>query len=315
MSTSMEHDFPTDGRLRQYLLNQLDEDARAHVERQYLTDGQLFERLVLAEDELIDAYVADALPLEDRQRFETAFLSTSGRRERVAFARSLREVVSQADRADAPAAAGIAEMFVAWLRGGSPWRWATAALAVTLLLGGSWLAVDRARLNGALAGSQAELARRTRELQQQVEAERTRADDLAAARDRAPLDPGGQPSGTGSPTRSPLVATFALAPRLTRNGEATMVPVEGGTALVRLQLQLETNTHPRYRPRLTTVAGDEVWSQQAVPARTTRDGIDVGVELPASLLESRDYVLTLDGVRQDGVSEEVAAYSFRVSRP
>jgi hypothetical protein len=65
---------------------------------------------------------------------------------------------------------------------------------------------------------------------------------------------------------------------------------------------------------METVGGEQIFSQQGVPAER-RDGIVVVTfELPASLLASRDYLLMLHGERAGRTPEEVAAYSFRVSK-
>jgi hypothetical protein len=307
MKTPMEPDSAIDTRLRQYLLGQLDEDARTTLERQYVTDERVFEQLLVAEDELIDAYVGEALSQDERVRFERAFLTTPARRERVAVARGLDELASRQTVPGPihPPAPGLRTLAAAWLRGVSPAQWSTAGLAATLLLGSSWLLVDRARLQNTVEAVRAELTQRTVELQREVDAERRRAEALATARDRV-----------GSTTGPwPAIASFVLTPRLTRAGEANALRLEATTALVRLQLSLEADLHPRYRPVLTTVAGEVVWNQQAVPPRATSDGPVVVIDLPATLLANRDYVLTLSGERPGAAPEEVAAYTFRIARP
>ena len=65
---------------------------------------------------------------------------------------------------------------------------------------------------------------------------------------------------------------------------------------------------------LSTAEGQEVWRQQPVPAPRTSGGRGVILELPATLLMNRDYVLTLSGVTGNR-SEEVETYMFRVLRP
>ena len=112
------------------------------------------------------------------------------------------------------------------------------------------------------------------------------------------------------------MASVLLAPQLVRGGDqANSVRVAAGTALLRLELLLESDSHPRYRPVLTTVAGDEVWSQRAIPATARAGEPVVAIELPATLLGDGDYILTLSGIGPDGTSEELAPYSFRIERP
>jgi hypothetical protein len=298
-----------DSRLRQYLLDALDERDRRAIEEQYFSDDEAFEDVLAAEDELIDDYVTGRLSDAERERFDEAFLTTDRRRNRVAFARGFRQVVTRArvDNVSAEAAVGEQQgsiaALAAWFRAITAQQWATAAVTLVLVVSAAWLALDRARLQQHIAATQAanrDLTDRTEALQRQLEGERRRVESLVPERGRAD---------------GPLVASFLLTPRLVRGGADTnVVRVTSATALVRLQLELEAATHPRYRPVLETVGGEQVWSQAAVPANVPSGTPIVTIELPASLLANRDYVLTLHGEDPAGKREEVAAYAFRVAR-
>ena len=64
---------------------------REDVEKRLFSDDRIFwEQLCLAEDELIDAYATGDLDDEEIQRFEECFLTTEERREKLAFARTLK---------------------------------------------------------------------------------------------------------------------------------------------------------------------------------------------------------------------------------
>src|ERR687886_587977 len=82
--------------LRQYLLGDLSGEARQRVEQRLLTEPDFLDELLLGEEELIDDYVRENLPDDDRLKFERHFLSTPERRRQLSFARALGRYVSNA---------------------------------------------------------------------------------------------------------------------------------------------------------------------------------------------------------------------------
>jgi hypothetical protein len=114
--------------LRLYLLGAADPESRDGIEQRLFTDDQVFwERLSIAEDDLIDDYAARALDQESQRQFESHFLCTAERRAKLEFALALRGYAREepADRRGA----------VSWLRAPSALpRWAVAAAAALVLL-------------------------------------------------------------------------------------------------------------------------------------------------------------------------------------
>jgi len=114
--------------LRLYLLGAADAGSQDDIEQRLFSDDQVFwERLSIAEDDLIDDYAARALDEDARRQFETHFLCTAERRDKLQFALALREYARE-ERADRTGA-------VSWLRAPSALpRWAVAAAASLLVL-------------------------------------------------------------------------------------------------------------------------------------------------------------------------------------
>jgi len=75
--------------IRRYLLGELDDRTRAEVEQKLLSDGEVFEELLVAEDEIIDDYASGKLDPEERADFEAHFLATPERQQKLRFARAL----------------------------------------------------------------------------------------------------------------------------------------------------------------------------------------------------------------------------------
>jgi hypothetical protein len=80
-------------KLRQYLLGHLAEDLREEIETGLLADQDLFEELLIAEDELVDDYLSATLSPDENTAFEQHFLCTPERYEKVRFARALQRRV------------------------------------------------------------------------------------------------------------------------------------------------------------------------------------------------------------------------------
>lgn len=99
--------------IRRYLLRQLTDDAQERIEQRLLTEEDVFEEVEIAEDELIDEYLAETLSQEERQTFERDFLANPERRQKLRFAKALRRQASAASQKK-----GLIEQDKA-----SPWIW------------------------------------------------------------------------------------------------------------------------------------------------------------------------------------------------
>jgi CHAT domain-containing protein/Tfp pilus assembly protein PilF len=89
----MAHENPDDGLIRRYLLGQLAEDELHQVEERMMVGNELFDRVLLAEDEMVEEYVQGELSESDRVKFEASFLSTPEGRQQVTYARALSQYV------------------------------------------------------------------------------------------------------------------------------------------------------------------------------------------------------------------------------
>jgi hypothetical protein len=89
IAEDMEERHTEEELLVRYLLGQLPEEEQDRVEDRYAVDEDFFEELLIIETELIDQYVKDELPGRARQQFETYFLSSPSRFERLDTARTM----------------------------------------------------------------------------------------------------------------------------------------------------------------------------------------------------------------------------------
>jgi CHAT domain-containing protein/tetratricopeptide (TPR) repeat protein len=84
-SVSQEED-----RLVRYLLGLMTEEEAARIEEVYLFNDELNDDLQAAERDLIDRYAEGSLSQPERDRFESFFLCSPGRHEKLRFAQALR---------------------------------------------------------------------------------------------------------------------------------------------------------------------------------------------------------------------------------
>ena len=328
-------------RLTRYILGGLSDRERELVEAEYFEDDDAFEQMLIAEEELTDAYVRGGLSAEDRARFEKSYLSTARGCERVQFARTLAKAVSDARVSAAAPPAPVAPVapvateandrsfFSAVRAFGAGWRVAFAAAALVVVAGFTWLLVERSRMRDELSqlrSERAALDERAREAERRAAAEQARNVELLAQLEGGqalPPSEGGAgeqdnppPGKTVEPTPRPSVLSFVLTPGLVRGGGAKALAVPDGTASVALRLNVEAGTFQNYRAVIETADGRQVWRADSLkPRRANGAASSVNLPaIPARTLPPGDYVLLLSGVRPDGGVEGVADYSFRVVR-
>lgn len=248
--------------LTQYLLGEVSEGERARLEEAYFADEGAFEQMLIAEEELIDAYARGELSGAERARFEKVFLASPRGRERVQFARTLADAVSDARPDEAAAAAQAAEVtppprpsfFDAFRTRGAALRLAFAASVLVVVAGFLWLFIERARMRDELRrlrDERAALQQGAQELERRVAAEQKRSEDLLTQLEGARAQPGQQkdetaprelpPRGEAGPRENePVIARRpprrprAPAPDLANTTDAKTGPPETARLVARL---------------------------------------------------------------------------------
>lgn len=87
----MQDELKIEAKARRFLLSEMSEDERIAFEQWFVADDDMFERMRVVEDELIESYIRGVLPAAQKEMFELAFLTTSRRRSRIEFTRALLE--------------------------------------------------------------------------------------------------------------------------------------------------------------------------------------------------------------------------------
>ena len=84
-----EHKRDDEELMHSYLLGELPEEEQEKLEARYFADDELFELLLVVEDELLDRYAHGDLTAPERRRLERHFLQSQARRKRLMFAEAL----------------------------------------------------------------------------------------------------------------------------------------------------------------------------------------------------------------------------------
>jgi hypothetical protein len=309
--------IPDDRLLTQYLLRSLSEEETERLDELSIADDDFSARLSSAENDLVDAYVRGELPPEQAARFKSAYLSSAKRREKVNFAETLlsfqqrtanKPVVARAAQTEKRESVwtrlfgplfGTSRSSGAWL---AP-QWGLAAAALLLFIASGYLLNTNRELRQQVSRSESNraiLAQQQQQLQQQL-ASRTAT------------------AGTQTQTQAPAslsldhlkVATFMLGPSLRGAGSLPTVRWSSGTDLVVLQLQLESTEFSTYRVAIEDAATRQVaWESTDLKPAAERDKQALSCVFPPSLLQSRNYMAQIKGIRANGREELVGSYPF-----
>jgi hypothetical protein len=270
--------------IREYLLGRLPLDQQPGLEERLLVDSEFYEELLIAEDELVDQYVRGELPSNDRASFESHFITSPGRPEKVRFARTLRKYVSgeaptraqefSASKMTADRPADLPEKEIPRGRGTerkSRWfgflpirnpavEYAFAAALVLIVAGGGWWATR-----------------------------------------------------TFWTSRGPgNVFSVVLTPGVTRGDAAGAgFAVTSDVDTVRLQLLVPDNHYSSYEASLIDAGGRVLTAKNNLKLETLNGRQAVVLDVDRSLVPANDYRIKLNGAGSNG-PEPVATYSFRV---
>jgi len=271
-----------DKRLIDYLLGNLPEPDQVRLEEAYLADTDTQERLLVIEDDLVDAYLQGELSSLERKRLEAGFLASPRGQKKLALARSLMTLASE--QKSAPAS----RSFPAF-----PVRWAFAAAAMIFVLVLAWFIRQQVwqRSGNERAGSQ------TTPNGQGVSGQAAQA--------------GKTPFPAESP-QLPAIASIILKP-VGRNIERSpRLKIPYGALKAKIQLDLEADIHKSYKVSLLG-AGDNVrWSSRGLKSQATASGRAIVLTLPVKFFDNGEHALVL--TPDEDSARPIAEYVFVVQK-
>ena len=313
--------------IRQYLLGELSEEGQAKVQDRLLCDRQFFDRLVVEENELMDDYLRGTLTKQMEEKFESYFLASPERRQKLRFAKALKKRISEEALSKPRIEGSLRRKHLFGLKGFSLPSFAAGAVAALIFVVGAWVVMENARLRRQIDNARAAQAewleraqqserrlsdekQRNRELTQEIERERSRGSELEREAGRLK-----QAREAGRAGIMGSFVSLALMPGLSREGDqSNQLEIPQGTSGVKLELYPEKINYKNYRVELRTRDGRWVWSRNGLKLRKTASGDQVIVNLPAAILTVGDYVLMMRGVEGEENQERAGTYHFRVMK-
>jgi hypothetical protein len=284
-----------DRQLIRYLLGLLPENEAQRYDEQSIVDDDVAARLRQVENDLVDAYVRGTLDEEFRQRFESFYLASPLRRDRVRFAERLLGAV---DRASVAGAAVPTVPRTAARRSRFVWSLAPAAM---LLLACGILFLQDVRLRRGLIDAQrqgAALDGRARDLAGQLDGQRVANGTIRKELDRV---------------RAADPIALVLRAQTRAVGSVSAIALSPGVRVVAFDLELEGSDFAQYQVALKDpVTNHIVWRSDPLTPGSSHRPPAIAVTVPATVLKPQHYLLELSGRNSAGAVDTVGSYAFQV---
>ena len=295
--------------LARYLLGAVPPDQAERLDELSVSDEEFAWRLTGLENDLVDAFVRGELRGEHLKQFNSFYLSSPKRRQKVEFAEGLRQFQARAAVAAAKASApsnvrpSSPHMFIIPR---SALQWGFAVTAVLLLVFG-YLFLDNARLRREVRDARAHhgsIGQQTQQLEKELSDQRAGNAELQRELDR---------THKSAPDLDQLKTVSLLLPPPTRGLSAIKtVSVHPGTDLVVLVLLLESADFPGYRITLKDpVTNKVVWRSSELEPVSAGDKKAVSAGFRAELVKQQNYIAEVAGVQRGG-ARVVGDYPFHV---
>jgi anti-sigma factor RsiW len=309
----MEPRFDDDKLIARYLLGELSEAEQTQLEEHAFSNSDYMHHVRAVEKDLVDEYARGELSGPEREAFERRFFVSESRRRQIEFARALMQVSRETPAIASSAATSWWNALILFGRGLNPaLKFALAALALFMVIGGLWLFRESTRSPREQAQIQPPSEATPRA--QENATPKSTAEQRAQNEPQATPSPANHPEGRGTPP--PVVASLLILPGTSRGAESRpRLTIEPATSTAQLRVVLESgDEYKTYGLQLRTISGKVVRSQTGLTAHAGRVGRAVLLTVPANLLTTGDYELTLSGIDEQKRAEPLGYYYFSVRK-
>jgi hypothetical protein len=311
-----------------YLLGSLPETETARYDELSIVDDNFNDFLRSVENDLVDSYVNGQLDVSVLKQFESFYMATPKRREKVAFAKVFYQHADRDPTGEVSAPQMPASRVGFWegLRFGLNPAWLSfAAVALVCLIGAIWF-VSTGRVgtsdqslskpanianasNGPIVAALSPTAQPLPSPQEtQVPANNLRVESRPANQPEVVKTPAPEPR------IAPIVATFVLSPPLRGAAVPKNVPIAPNVGRATFRLELEPVDYKAYKIELHDQASNKVvWSASNLKSTGSAQK-SLAVAIPTKLLSSRTYTFSVSGIPANGPAEIIGDYPIRVVR-
>jgi hypothetical protein len=277
----MKQDILTEALLRQFLLGKVDDQERERIESLFLTDSQARERVLAAEQDLVEDYLEDSLTAADKELFLECFGQTFAQRRQLQIKKSIKVWAVR----ESASTQVVPEKISGWAHLQQRLRLKPALVIpivvtamVVIVVVASWLS--------------------SRREQQAIEQELAHLNTPASLREVLP-------------NMSPV----DFSPVAVRS-DAKETELKKTTAVQTFELRLpwtSENRYSSYRAEILRVDNAERFTIPPLLQAETDRASTIRLRLPARLLHRGHYKLRLSGINPDGSVGSTQEYVFAVS--
>lgn len=282
----MKEEGATDALLRQFLLGRVADEERQRIESLFITDSQMKDKVLAAEQRLIDDYLEDCLTSADKEAFLLFHGDTAAQRRKLEIARSIQEwAVNQPGRA--PIVRKPALSLWDRLRERLPIKPiviipVAATAVVAIVFGLVWVNNREAERNRQFLAVQQELAQLNTP---------SRLREVPAAMVNLTLKP-------------TMVRSVDPQPELASRSNVQIVELR--------LLWMQSEDYPRYQVLVRRSSEDQPYTIDNVPIENY-GGKVIRIRVPARILSRGNNQIEVTGVAADGSKSPPEIYSFFVS--
>ena len=330
----METDAAED-RMMSYLLGYLSASEEQALEEEFFAQGEMFTRLLAAENDLVDSYLNGELNDNDRRQFVTKILATPEGRQKLENAQALRQYIGDAKGSaavTAPAKPNLWQSLLEFFRPQTPvFQYALMGALLLSTIGLAWFVYQTTTLQRKLDVAENNQSR-VLQLQVDLEAARKREDELQ----RHLADQSGQNEALSEQLRSetqrieemelelanlkqrqPSILTAVVAPGIGRGGEPTKISLPRNAEILKLELPLPPDKHdyPSYSAEVNEAGGGRILSQKDLKPAAARNGKSLVLRVTPRILKEKTYLVSVKAQTADGRIDNIEAYQFSVVRP
>ena len=279
----MKEELVTDADIRQFLLGSVDDSERQRIESLFMSDAEFNQRVLVAEDDLIEDYLEHSLAPMDRDKFLAQYGHAPMQQRRLRISRSIRDyAASEARLGQTPSAIAKRRVFFSHLTPRNLRFFIPIAAADTIacIIGVVWLVRSNNRR-------------------------------LTIERELAELN--AQPDLRVNPSQ---VVSLVLPPVSMRSvGTETRLTPRADISVVELDLLwTQKEQYPNYYVLLRRVGTNEEFRVSGLHIEASpSSGNSIRVRLPSYLLRDGLYQVTLTGAGPDGAASQGEEYTFVVA--
>jgi hypothetical protein len=308
--------------IKNYFLGKLSEAESSSLEIEIAENENLFEQAEIVEDDLIDDYLCDGLSASEKQSFESNYLTTQSRYEKVKFAQVfLSNLNKQPTEIEV-----ISEQQSFWKSIFASFNFykafALSSLAI-LAVGGIYVVWQTQPKNTEIVIEQNSNQVPTPIVERGIDI--TNSNNLITkpnanstpkqsniSKQTPTPTPTPTPEITTTPiqkeSNKPILASFTLFPGALRSNGEQFIKVTSETNKINLRLALpkDSTKYSKYNATIKTVNGETV--------STFSNLKSLNLTLSANKLKNETYIIFLAGNSPEKPVESIAEYTFRVQR-